>query len=397
MANEGKKDVSSDLAVSLVRGDLLFRLQRRIGLIPDDGLGLVRRAAFWSLLAWVPIAAWAWHVGRAFPPLAKEPLLAHFSVQARCLVAIPLLIVAEGQAHRLTVGLLPHFASSGLVPAAQLPAFRNALAGAVKLRDGTVPWLFLLGAVLGLNTAAELLERSHEVSWADGVAGEPMGLGFGAIWFLYVARPIQLALLAAWFWRILLLGSLFRRIAGLELSLVPTHPDRAGGLGFLEQAPRIFVPVVLALGTVLAARWAHDVLYHDVHVHDLRIQMVAFVALAVVLFSSPLLVFVPLMAATKRRALLDYSGLVGRHGRLVRDRWVAGKPLEDDALLNAPELGPVADTGPLYDAVAAMRVLPIGKATVAPLLVAAALPLLPVLAIEIPIKQILSALAKAVI
>jgi hypothetical protein len=107
--------------------------------------------------------------------------------------------------------------------------------------------------------------------------------------------------------------------------------------------------------------------------------------------------FVPLMAKTKRRALLDYSALVGRHGRLVRDRWIAGRELEDDSLLNAPELGPIADTGPLYDAVAAMRVLPIGKMTVAPLLVAALLPIILVLAIEIPIKQILGALVKAVI
>lgn len=44
-----------------------------------------------------------------------------------------------------------------------------------------------------------------------------------------------------------------------------------------------------------------------------------------------------------------------------------------------------------------MRVLPIGKATVAPLLFAAVLPLIPVLAIEIPITKILGALVKAVI
>jgi hypothetical protein len=103
------------------------------------------------------------------------------------------------------------------------------------------------------------------------------------------------------------------------------------------------------------------------------------------------------MAKTKRRALLDYSALVGRHGRLVRDRWVAGKEVGDDALLSAPELGPIADTGPIYETVAAMRVLPIGMSTVAPLLIAAMLPLIAVLAIEIPIAKILGALAKAVI
>jgi hypothetical protein len=265
------------------------------------------------------------------------------------------------------------------------------------MRDATLPWLLMFGAVLAVNTVAETLERSHEVIWAADGSGAPQSLGFGAIWFLYVARPIQFALLVAWLWRVVLLGSLFRRIAKLELSLVPTHPDRAGGLGFLESTPKIFAPVVLALGAVLAARWAHDIVYHDVHVQDLRIQMVAFVIVAVVLFSSPLLAFVPLMAKTKRRALLDYSALVGRHGRLVRDRWVAGKEVGDDALLSAPELGPIADTGSIYEAVAAMRMLPIGMSTVAPLLIAAMLPLIAVLAIEIPIAKILGALAKAVI
>jgi hypothetical protein len=297
----------------------------------------------------------------------------------------------------LTMRILPHFVHSGLVPDREVPAFRAALAAAAKLRDATLPWVAMLGVVLALNTVAELANRSHEVTWGVENGAGATSLGFGAYWFLYVARPIHLALLVAWFWRIVLVWSLFRRIAKLDLSLVPTHPDRAGGLGFLAQVPKIFAPVVLALGAVLAARWAHDIVYHDVHVKDLRMQMGAFVVVAVALFSSPLLAFVPLMVKTKRQSLLDYAGLVGRHGRLVRDRWIAGKRLDNDELLNAPELGPIADTGPAYDAVAAMQVLLIGKATVVPLLAAAALPLIPVLAIEIPITQILAALAKAVI
>jgi hypothetical protein len=396
MSNERRDDIPDDLAVSLIRGDLLYRLQKRLGLMPRDGLGLARRAMFWALLAWLPVAVWAWYMGRAMPSPAAEPLLAHFGVQVRCLVAIPLLILAEGQAHRVTMRVLPHFVSSGLIPEAEVPAFRKTLGAAVKLRDATTPWLLMIGVVLAFNSVAEVLQRSHEVTW-DLESGAPASLGFGALWFLYVARPIHLALLVAWLWRVVLLSSLFRRIVKLDLALVPTHPDRAGGLGFLEGTPGMFAPVVLALGAVLASRWAHDVVYHGVHVQDLRLQMGAFVVVAVALFSAPLLMFVPLMAKTKRRALLDYSALVGRHGRLVRDRWIAGRELEDDSLLNAPELGPIADTGPLYDAVAAMRVLPIGKMTVAPLLVAALLPIILVLAIEIPIKQILGALVKAVI
>ena len=42
MSKETHNDVTDDLAVSLVRGDFLYRIQRRIGLIPADGLGLGR-------------------------------------------------------------------------------------------------------------------------------------------------------------------------------------------------------------------------------------------------------------------------------------------------------------------------------------------------------------------
>ncbi len=52
-----------------------------------------------------------------------------------------------------------------------------------------------------------------------------------------MARPIFLALLLGWLWRLILLCVLFHRIARLDLALVPTHPDRDGGLGFLEATP----------------------------------------------------------------------------------------------------------------------------------------------------------------
>ncbi len=39
----------SDLGISLVQDDLLFRIQRRIGLILSRGLGVVRRAIFFAL------------------------------------------------------------------------------------------------------------------------------------------------------------------------------------------------------------------------------------------------------------------------------------------------------------------------------------------------------------
>jgi hypothetical protein len=380
--------------LSVVRGDLLFRLQRRIGLVPADGLGLVRRAVFWSLFAWLPIALWAFYVGRAMPGVAGEPLLAHFGVHVRFLVAVPLLILAEGPVHVLTTRLLPQFVRSGVVPPDGVGRFRAAIEATARLRDATLPWALMLGAVVAFASTSEIAHRSHEIDWEGAAGARP---GFGALWYLYVARSIYLTLVLAWLWRVVLLAVLFWRIARLDLALVPTHPDRAGGLGFLERVPPLFAPVPFAIGCVVASRWAHDAVYHGLALPSLKVQMIAFVVLSVVLFLLPLAAFARPLKRAKKQALLDYGTLVGRHGRLVHERWIQGRRLDDDALLAAPELGPVADTAAVYDAVEAMRTLPVGKAAVVPLAVAAVAPMIGVLALQVPVGDLVRTLIKALL
>ena len=297
--------------LSLVRDDLLFRLQRRVGLIPAEGLGLVRRAVFWSLLAWAPIAVWAWFTGRAIGGAGSEPLLAHFGVHVRFLVAVPLLILAEGLLHSLTTLLLPQFVRSGLIPEAALPRFREALSGIARLRNATLPWIAIVALALAMATIPEIANRGHELDWAAETGGASPHLGFGGWWLLYVGRPIYLVLVLGWLWRVVLLALLFARIAGLGLSIVPTHPDRLGGLGFVERIPVAFAPVVLAIGAVLAARWTHDVVYHAVDPLSLRVEMGAFVIVAVAIFAAPSLALSGCLRRAKKQALLEYGALVG--------------------------------------------------------------------------------------
>lgn len=380
-----------DLALSLIRGDALLRFQRRIGLAPAEGLGVARRALALALFTWLPVALWAAFEGRALPGAAGEPLLQHFGVQVRCLVAIPLFVLAEGVAHGLTMRLLPHFVHSGLVEPAQRARFLEVLRGVAKLRDRTLPWVLILGVAIAVQTLGP--SDNHELVWAEGDP-TPTRFGFGAWWFAWVARPVFIALLLGWLWRLILLCVLFRRIARLDLALVPTHPDRAGGLGFLEAVPMLFSPVALGISAVFASRFAHDVLYHGVHVQSLRAQMIALVVISLLLFLAPLLLWFPPLRAAKRRALLDYATLVGEHGRLVRRRWILHETLGDAPLLAAPEIGPVADTITLYESVKKMRTLPIGRSSLLAIGVAAGLPMLPVLAIEIPIRELLLKLLK---
>jgi hypothetical protein len=291
-------------------------------------------------------------------------------------------------AHGVTMRLIPYFVRSRLVRETDRERFRNIVLGVARLRDSTLPWILIAGTVIAWAFLAPVVLDAHEVVWAteEGVAPK---LGFGGWWFIYVTRPVYIALLLAWGWRLGLLFVLLRRIAKIDLAIVPTHPDGAGGLGFLEGVPMAFSLVIFACSSVIASRWAHDVVYHGVHVDTLRFPAIGFVVTALVLFLAPLLVFAPVLGPAKRRALLDYGSLVGEHGRLVARRWIAHEPVGDVDLLSAPEIGPVADTISLYAAVAGMRPIPIGRRALMSIALPAALPLVVVFAIEVPIKELL--------
>ena len=379
----------SDFEISLVRDDLLFRLQRRIGLIPEHGLGLIRRAILFSLLTWLPIVAWAVFKGRAFPGSVSEPLLQHFGIHARFLLALPLLIVGEGSMHGMTTRLIPYFHTSGLIRKEQREAFREILQGMVQLRNSSFPWIVIAALIVAWIGLQPPSQDNHELVWAN--IGEPtrFNLGFGGWWLDYVAQPIFFALLCAWLWRLALLFLLLKRVCGLDLQFIPTHSDRAGGLGFLERLPKAFSLFAFALSAVLASRLAHDVIYHGVHVMSLKLEVVVFLILLVILCLTPLMVFIPKLAAAKKQALLDYGALVGEHGRLVHRRWILGESLDDPSLLEAQEIGPVADTVGLYEAVTNMRAAPIGKSAILAVALPAAIPMLALFAIEIPIKDML--------
>lgn len=374
-------NIDPEAELSLVRDDLPFRLQQRVGLIPKKGLGVLRRAIIFALLAWLPLVLWAVFKGYALPGHVDEPLLQHFGVHVRFLIAIPLLIMGEAMMHKLIGRLLPYFLTSGLVQVEQRSDFAKIIQSVIRLRNLTRPWLIISVIILVWTIIKQGTTADHELIWAVG--------GFGGLWFSYVSLPIFTVLIAAWLWRLVLLIILLKRIAGLGLALVPTHPDRAGGLGFLEKLPSAFSLFALAVSSVLASRLAHQVVYHGVHVQSLKGMLAAFLIIMTGLCLTPLLVFIGPLAAAKRQALLEYGTLVGQHGRLVRRRWILGETLDDDSLLDAQEIGPVADTLALYDAVKKMRIAPIGKSAVMGVALPALIPLLILLSIEVPIKDIL--------
>ncbi|HEX6825032.1 MAG TPA: hypothetical protein VF077_01855, partial [Nitrospiraceae bacterium] len=170
-----------------------------------------------------------------------------------------------------------------------------------------------------------------------------------------------------------------------------------GGLGFLEDFPIIFSPVIFASSAVLASRWGHDVFYHEVDVYSFAIPLAVYVSAMLILFLGPLVMFTRRLHHFKRQGIKEYGILVGQHGRLVRRRWISREQIPDAPLLQAAELGPVIDTVSMYEVVEQIRPAPIGRQALLAVLLPVLIPMLPVMAIQIPLKDILIGLLKTLI
>ena len=85
-------------------------------------------------------------------------------------------------------------------------------------------------------------------TWAAGsAAGSGSGfanLSLAGWWHALVSVPIFQFLLVRWYFRMFIWARFLWQVSRIELRLVPTHPDRVGGLGFLANIVYAFTPLL---------------------------------------------------------------------------------------------------------------------------------------------------------
>lgn len=382
------------LDLPLVRDDLWFRAQQALHLIPRDGRdGVLRRTVIFTLLAWLPLVIWALATGRVFESTDSEPLLRHFAIHARFLIALPALIFGERVARTVMHDILPSFVATGLVTEEKVPAFRQIIQDVIRLKNSSLPWVGVAALIVVVLLVPETGKSLQELSWSR----ERGRLGFGGWWYLCVSRPIFQIFMLGWVWRILLVTLLFRRFVKLGLNPIASHPDNLGSLGFIEKLPRAFVPLAFAMSCVICGQFAHEIAWQGAHLKQFQIPLAIFAAVAFLICVAPLLVFIPVLKSGKRAAMNQYGALVAQQNRQVRRKWIEGGPVEDCELLDAPELGPTTDVNAIFLSVRAMRMVPFSKKSLITVAIPVALPVIVLAAMEIPLGDILMKIFKTVL
>jgi hypothetical protein len=179
------------------------------------------------------------------------------------------------------------------------------------------------------------------------------------------------------------------QVSRIELRLVPTHPDRCGGIGFLPQVIYAFVPVLAAQGVLVAGNLANRILYVGAKLVDFKLEIIALVAVLLCAFAGPFLVFTPRLAQARRTGLREYGTLAGRYVREFDTKWLRGGGAADEALLGAADIQSLADLGNSLDIVRTMRSLLITREVIIVLVAAVVAPLVPLALTMMPLSDLL--------
>jgi hypothetical protein len=377
---------------SLVTGGPFYRALRGMGLFEPHRT--VNRVVAWLVVTWVPLLVLTLAKGTAWGDKVKIPLLQDYSIYGRFLVALPLLIMAEVVIDPYMRRVISTFNSSGIIREESLLSYRAALEKLTRLRDSALIELVL--ALLSFTPfflfLAEYEWGSNRVSSWHGTVFE--GLSPAGWWFVLVSSPFVRFLMFRWVWRYVLWIYVLRRVSKLKLVLLPTHPDRLGGLGFLLFAQQQFAILAAALGSVLAGQFANEIVHFGIALNRVRAETGIFIASSVFVILLPLTLFSIKLFETRRDGLVLYSvvarGVTGRFDT----KWIEKPESPPDAMIGTQDPSSLIDYISSFDVIQAMRVIPISRRTVLYIAAYAAAPFAVVWFLHTPLDQLIAELLK---
>jgi hypothetical protein len=379
---------------SLVHGGPLFQLLLRAHL-SDDALELARkRIIVIALLAWLPLLLLSALEGQLIGGSVAVPFLLDVEVHIRFLVAMPLMISAELVVHRRMRLVVKQFLDRNLIPERAMPRFDAAIHSAFRLRNSALAEVLLIALVYGLGV---LVIWRHYMAldaptWFATPSAQGSRLSFAGMWYAYLSLPIFQFLLLRWYYRLFVWARFLWQVSRIDLNLVPTHPDRSGGLGFLAGTVFAFIPLLMAHGAIVAGNLANRIFHLGATLPEFKGEILLLVAWLLLIVLGPLLVFAPRLAEAKRTGLREYGTLAQRYVREFDAKWLRGGAPADEPFVGSADIQSLADIGNSYEVVRTMNVAPVSKEAILRLAAAVVVPVVPLLLTMMPWEELVKKL-----
>ena len=378
----------------LTQGGPTYRLEMRVGLIRANSSRILRRALLSILATWIPLLILSALQGNAAGHLVSVPFLRDFAVHARFLLSVPLLLLAETVLGPHLAYAASHFVNSGLVTEKDLAKFDSAIESGLRGRDSTAAELILLFLAYVFTAIGLVSSAVHVSTWYALRSSAGVSLTWSGWWFVLFSVPLFQFLNLRWLWRLFLWGQFLWRMNKLNLQLVPTHPDEAGGLAFVGESQRFFGIVLFAYSIAFAGVLANGVIYDEFSLPHFAPVIAVYVITAVAIVMIPLLVFSGSLVKSKRRGLYQYGTLATEYTSSFHQKWIVKPRLSEEVLLGTGDIQSLADLGNSFAVVEKMNAIPMGPRTLIQLALSCLIPMAPLLLTMMPLGELLKMLLK---
>jgi hypothetical protein len=164
----------------------------------------------------------------------------------------------------------------------------------------------------------------------------------------------------------------------------------AGGLGFLGLAQVKYGIIIFALSSLLSSQMGQEILSGGASLTDYRMTILGFVALILIIFLGPLLVFSPKLFDTKKKGLLEYGALANEYTQSFERKWIRREAPEGEALIGSADIQSLADLANSFEIVRKMRPAPFDLMTaILPMVATAVIPFLPLALTVFPFEELM--------
>lgn len=374
---------------SVVLGGPLFQLFRKAHLAGDALELMTQRVIAVVALNWVPLLILSALQGLALGTKVVVPFLYDIEAQARILLFLPLLVGAELIVHQRLRPVASQFLQRGLISPQARPQFEAALASAMRLRNSVVAELAMIALVyVWLAFVWRQYSALDVATWYATPSGDGKTLSPAGYWYVAFTLPLTQFLLLRWYYRLFIWARFLWQVSRINLRLVPTHPDRLGGLGFLAGAIAAFSVLGVAHGAFVSGWIASRIFLQGAALLDFKFLIAAATVWVLLLFLSPFLFFSAQLAQASRQGERDYGPLASRYAREFDEKWVHTDAPPREPLLGTPDIQSLADLGNAYSFVKQMRVIPITRQAVIQLAGATLAPIAPLALTMMPIGEV---------
>jgi hypothetical protein len=275
-----------------------------------------------------------------------------------------------------------------------MPRFNAAIASAFRLRNSVFAEVLLIVSVyvVGIMIVWRQYMVLDAATWYATPSTGGSTLSLAGIWFAYISLPVFQFLLYRWYFRLFIWMRFLWQVSRIELRLVPTHPDRVGGLGFLSNTVYAFVPLAVAHGALLAGMFSNRIFHLGSKLTDFKMEIAVLAVFLLCVTIGPLLVFSSQLSQAKRKGLREYGTLAQRYVREFDDKWLRGGAPAGEPLVGSSDIQSLADLGNSFEVVKTMKFVPVSKDAIILLAAATLVPIVPLLLTMMPLEELLKKL-----